>query len=82
VRFDSTGTVTYDSWGASGGTTGYGILSNPSYWVNGIWVGLGASGLEEINGDALGVSTTDFPYGLAVVQVTVMDIDTQSWRRW
>jgi uncharacterized protein YjdB len=39
VRLDSNGDPTYDSWGTSGGSAGYGVLSNSTYFANSLWVG-------------------------------------------
>jgi hypothetical protein len=38
VRLDADGNPTYDTWGTNG--SGYGVLSNASYFGNGLWVGL------------------------------------------
>jgi len=39
VRLDSNGNATYDTWGTAGGSAGYGVLSNSTYFANGLWVG-------------------------------------------
>ena len=39
VLLDATGTPTYDTWGTSGGSAGYGVVSNSSYYSHGLWFG-------------------------------------------
>lgn len=39
VRIDASGSATYDTWGTTGGSAGYGVLSNSTYFANGLWVG-------------------------------------------
>ena len=67
VRVDASGNATYDTWGTPGGASGYGVISNSSYWVNGQWVGVsGDPVLEAVSGDTLDVAMTDWPSGAGV----------------
>jgi hypothetical protein len=59
VRLDSNGNATYDSWGTSGGTSGFGVLADSTYYGHGLWVGTTADPvvagvMGDIMFDALG----------------------------
>lgn len=54
VRLDSTGAPTYDTWGTSGGSAAYGVLSNSTYFANDLWVGTaGDPVISGLTGDPL-----------------------------
>jgi len=64
VRLDANGNATYDPWSTVGGATGYGVVSNSTYWVNGLWVGTGGDPvIEEIAGNPLDSATSSWPSG-------------------
>ena len=46
VRLDSSDNATYDTWGTAGGSAGYGVLSNASYFA-GLWYGVGGDPVFE-----------------------------------
>jgi hypothetical protein len=61
VRLDSTGNPTYDTWGTAGGTAGYGVLSNETYFA-GVWVGTaGDPVIEGVEGEPLEEAFTAWP---------------------
>jgi hypothetical protein len=54
VRLDSTGTPTYDTWGTTGGSAVYGVVSNSTYWTTGVWFGVGGDPvIEGVEGNSL-----------------------------
>ena len=63
VRLDSTGTPTFDTWGTSGGSAGYGVLSYSTYWANGVWFGVGGDPVPEgVVGEPLGDAGGPYPF--------------------
>jgi hypothetical protein len=51
VRLDASANPTYDTWGTAGGSSGYGVISNASYFA-GLWYGVdGDPVLEAIVGE-------------------------------
>lgn len=64
VRIDSTGNPTYDTWGTTGGSAAYGVLSNSSYFANQLWVGTtGDPVISGMTGDTLQTANTNWPWG-------------------
>jgi len=54
VRLDTSGNPTYDTWGTSGGSAGFGVISNISYTSNGLWSGTtGDPVISSVIGDDL-----------------------------
>jgi hypothetical protein len=64
VRFDSTGSPTYDTWGTAGGSAGYGVLSNSAYFANDLWIGTtGDPVISGMIGNLLPVANDNWPWG-------------------
>jgi hypothetical protein len=63
VRLDSSDNATYDTWGTIGGSAGYGVLSNASYWINGTWMGIGDTAIiEGLVGNTLGDASGPYTF--------------------
>jgi hypothetical protein len=64
VRLDSSENATYDTWGTSGGSAGYGVISNSSYFANSLWFGVtGDPVISGVTGDTVQTANTNWPWG-------------------
>jgi hypothetical protein len=64
VRLDSSDNATYDTWGTAGGSSGYGVLSNSSYFANDLWLGTaGGPVISGMTGEPLQTANTNWPWG-------------------
>jgi hypothetical protein len=66
VMLDANGNPTYETWGTAGGLDAYGVLSNSSYYSNGLWVGTSPDPvIEGMIGDGLEVALSPWGWGQA-----------------
>jgi hypothetical protein len=77
VRIDANDAPTYDTWGTAGGSAGYGVLPNSTYFANNVWFGrTGDSVIAGLEGDPMVPVTIGNPSGLCALDDTTYEMTT------